>query len=159
MLGRRCGATLEEYSLQTTCPSPYIRKGRPPQYTTPQHNTLHILLLTPHSLAQGAPSLPPLLLSLSLGYKDSLAPWWEFGENKMEFFFLIFTMFFELALFLYSYNRYLELEYSHIDMFMTCVLVYSSCVVIISYMAMYSLLSLCVICRLVHSLHVMYMLS
>jgi hypothetical protein len=44
-------------------------------------------------------------------------------------------------------------------MFMICVLVYSSCVMLISYLAMYSLLSLYVIFRLVYNLHLMYMLS
>jgi hypothetical protein len=77
----------------------------------------------------------------------------------MNHFILIFIMFFQLALFLYSYSRCYEIEYSHVDMFMICVLVYSSYVMLISYLAMYSLLSLYVIFRLVYSLHIMYMLS
>jgi hypothetical protein len=52
-----------------------------------------------------------------------------------------------------------ELEYSHIDMFMTCVLVYSPCVMSISYMVMYGLFSISVMCRLVYSLHIIHMLS
>jgi hypothetical protein len=77
----------------------------------------------------------------------------------MKSFILIFIMFFQFALFLYSYSRCYELEYSHVDMFMICVLVYSPYVMHISYLAMYSLLSLYVVFRLVYSLHIMYMLS
>jgi hypothetical protein len=77
----------------------------------------------------------------------------------MNHFILIFIIFFQLALFLYSYSRCYELEYSHVDMFVICVLVYSSYVMLILYLAMYSLLSLYVIFRLVYNLHIMYMLS
>jgi hypothetical protein len=81
------------------------------------------------------------------------------GENKMDFFSLMFIMFFHTALLYYSYSCCYELEYSHIDMFMTCVLVYSPCVMNISYMVMYGLLSIFVMCRLVYSLHIIHMLS
>jgi hypothetical protein len=77
----------------------------------------------------------------------------------MDSFILTFIMFYHLVLFLYSYSRCYELEYSLGDMFMICVLVYSLYVMPISYLAMYTLLSIYVICRLVYSLHVMYMLS
>jgi hypothetical protein len=77
----------------------------------------------------------------------------------MTSFILTFIMFYHLVLFLYSYSRCYELEYSLGDIFMICVLIYSPYVMLISYLAMYSLLSLCVTCRLVYSLHVMYMLS
>jgi hypothetical protein len=77
----------------------------------------------------------------------------------MNSFILTFIMFYHLVLFLYSYSRCYELEYSLGDIFMICVLIYSPYVMLISYLAMYSLLSLCVTCRLVYSLHVMYMLS
>jgi nucleoside recognition membrane protein YjiH len=78
---------------------------------------------------------------------------------KMIHLILTFIMFYHLALILYSYSRCYELEYSHVDMFIICVLVYTSYVVCISYLAMYSPLSLYVICRLDYNLHVMYMLS
>jgi hypothetical protein len=44
-------------------------------------------------------------------------------------------------------------------MFMTCVLVYSPRVMSISYMVMYGLFSIFVMCRLVYSLHIIHMLS
>jgi hypothetical protein len=83
----------------------------------------------------------------------------RFDENKDGILLSYDHMFYLLDLFLYSYSCCYELEYSYIDMFMTCVLVYSPSVMIISYMSMYILLSLYVICRLAYSLHAMYMLS
>jgi len=77
----------------------------------------------------------------------------------MNNFILIFIMLFHIDLFLYSYSRCYELEYSQVDMFMICVLVYSSYVMCISYLVMYSLPSLYVVFRLVYSSHIMYMLS
>jgi hypothetical protein len=58
-----------------------------------------------------------------------------------------------------SYSCCYELEYSHFDMFLICVLVYSPYMMFISCLAMCSLLSLYVVFRLVYSLHIMYMLS
>jgi hypothetical protein len=63
----------------------------------------------------------------------------------MDSFILTFIMFYHLVLFLYSYGRCYELEYSLGDMFMICVLVYGPYAMLISYLAMYSLLSLYVI--------------
>jgi hypothetical protein len=57
-----------------------------------------------------------------------------------------------------SYSCCYELEYSHFDMLLICVLVYSPYIMFISCLAMCRLLSLYVVFRLVHSLHIMYML-
>jgi hypothetical protein len=78
---------------------------------------------------------------------------------KLDSFYLMIIMFYHTVLFLYSYSCCYELENSHIDMFMTCVLVYSPCVMSISYMVMYGLFSIFVMCRLVYSLHIIHMLS
>jgi hypothetical protein len=58
-----------------------------------------------------------------------------------------------------SYSCCYELEYSHFDMFLICVLVYSSYIMFISCLAMNSQPSIYVVFELVYSLHIMYMLS
>jgi hypothetical protein len=80
------------------------------------------------------------------------------GENKTDLIILMIIMPYHIVLSLYSYSCCYGLEYPYIDMLMTCILVYSVCVMSISYMSGIRLISVFDMCRLVYSLHVFHIL-